>query len=217
MDLIKVLKTRHTAKAYDATRHLPDDVAAQLLASLRYSPSSVNSQPWHFIVADDAAGKARVAKAAVGPYAYNAPKITDASHVVILCARNTLPAGHLQSLLDQEQADGRFINDAAREGQAKVRGGYVAQHEQDGTVIPWAQKQTYIAQGFLLLSAGLLGVDATPMEGFDAALLDAEFGLKAQGLTPVVIVSLGYHHADADFNAKLPKSRLSDEALFSRA
>ena len=56
----------------------------------RYAPSAVNKQPWHFIVADDAAGKARIAKGATGHYAYNAPKILDASHVVVLCARNDL-------------------------------------------------------------------------------------------------------------------------------
>ncbi|MCH4094036.1 MAG: hypothetical protein LKE96_06965 [Acetobacter peroxydans] len=69
---------------------------------------------------------------------------------------------------------------------------------------------------FCFWRPGLLGVDATPMEGFDAAALSEEFDLKRQGLTPVVLVSLGYH-ADGDFNAKLPKSRLQADVLFSRA
>ncbi len=216
MDLIGTLTRRHAAKAYDASRTLPSEVVTQLLAALRWSPSSVNSQPWHFIVADDAAGKARIAKATTGTFAYNAPKVCDASHVVVLCARDTLPAAHLEALLAQEQADGRFISDQAREGQRKSRAGYAALHEQAGDVAQWAQKQVYIAQGFLLLSAGLLGVDATPMEGFDAQVLSAEFGLEEKGVSPQVIVSLGYH-GDADFNARLPKSRLPDAVLFSRA
>ncbi|MFA1646068.1 MAG: NAD(P)H nitroreductase, partial [Enterobacteriaceae bacterium] len=42
---------------------------------------------------------------------------------------------------------------------------------------------------------------------FDAAVLDEEFGLKAQGFTSVVVVPVGYHSVE-DFNASLPKSRL---------
>lgn len=216
MDLIKVLETRYTTKAYDPSRTLSDETVTQLLASLRYSPSSVNSQPWHFIVADTAEGKERLAKALTGPFSYNAPKVRDASHVVVLCARDTLEPAYLDTLLAQEDADGRFANEQARDAQGKTRSGYVNLHEQAGDVAQWAEKQTYIAQGFLLLAAGLLGVDATPMEGFDAAALSEEFNLKAQNLTPVVLVSLGYH-TESDFNAKLPKSRLKADVVFSRA
>ncbi|MBB2205620.1 oxygen-insensitive NAD(P)H nitroreductase [Gluconacetobacter takamatsuzukensis] len=216
MDLIEVLQHRYTAKAYNPDRRLPEEIVAQLMAALRFSPSSVNAQPWHFIVAGDEAGKARVAKGAAGPFAYNAPKILNASHVVLLCARTTLPPEHLQAVLDQEQADGRFAGEEAREGQRKTRAGYVALHEQAGDLGMWTQKQAYIALGFLLLAAGTLGVDATPMEGFDAEALDGAFGLTDKGLAPAVIVALGYH-SDADFNAKLPKSRLADSVVFSRA
>jgi nitroreductase/dihydropteridine reductase len=76
------------------------------------------------------------------------------------------------------------------------------------------EKQTYLALGTLLLAAGAYGVDATPMEGFDAARLDAEFGLRDKGLTSIVLVALGYR-GEADFNAKLPKSRLPGEVVFT--
>ncbi|MGL4409959.1 MAG: NAD(P)H nitroreductase, partial [Zoogloea sp.] len=59
-----------------------------------------------------------------------------------------------------------------------------------------------------------LDIDATPIEGFDAALLDAELGLAEQGLKSVVLVALGYRSED-DFNAKLPKSRLPAAAVIT--
>ncbi len=49
--------------------------------------------------------------------------------------------------------------------------------------------------------------DAVPIEGFDAAILDEEFGLKEKGFTSPVVVPVG-HHSVEDFNATLPKSRL---------
>ncbi|MCQ0041292.1 MAG: oxygen-insensitive NAD(P)H nitroreductase [Bombella sp.] len=218
MDLLHVLKTRYTTKAYDAARRIPEETVQQLLAALRYSPSSVNAQPWHFIIADDDAGKQRLAKATPdsGSLSYNRPKITQASHVVVLCARNELPESYLETVLDKEEQDGRYADAAARKGFGTARAGYVQQHLDAGDVAHWNQKQVYLAQGFLLLSAGLLGVDATPIEGFLPDVISEEFGLKEKGLTPLVIVALGYH-SDKDANATCPKSRLAPESIFSKA
>lgn len=218
MDLLQALRTRYATKAYDAARRIPEETVKQLLEALRYSPSSVNAQPWHFIVADDEAGKQRMAKATPdsGSLAYNRSKILQASHVVALCARDELPASYLEEVLNREEQDGRYVDQAAREGFATARAGYVQQHVDAGDVVHWNQKQVYLAQGFLLLSAGLLGVDATPIEGFLPEVFSEEFGLKEKGLTPLVLVSLGFH-SDKDANAKAPKSRLTPEVLFSKA
>ncbi len=218
MDLLHTLKTRYATKAYDATRRIPEETVTQLLEALRYSPSSVNAQPWHFIVADDEAGKQRLAKATpdVGSLAYNRPKILQASHVVVLCARNELSEAYLTEVLNKEEQDGRYADKAAREWLAAARAGYVQQHIDAGDVAHWNQKQVYLAQGVLLLSAGLLGVDATPIEGFLPEAIAEEFDLESKGLTPLVMISLGYH-SDKDANARLPKSRLSAEVVFSKA
>lgn len=51
MTLAPVALRRHTTKAYDPTRTLPPAVLEDLLEVLHNAPSSVNSQPWHFLVA----------------------------------------------------------------------------------------------------------------------------------------------------------------------
>lgn len=42
----------------------------------------------------------------------------------------------------------------------------------------WMAKQVYLNVGNFLLGVAALGLDAVPIEGFDAAILDEEFGLK---------------------------------------
>ncbi|MBP9035330.1 MAG: nitroreductase family protein, partial [Pseudomonadales bacterium] len=86
MDIALVARRRHSCKAFDGGRKIPPELFGQLRELLRWSPSSTNSQPWHFVVATTPEGKARVAESAHGLFAYNAPKIQDASHVVVLCA-----------------------------------------------------------------------------------------------------------------------------------
>ncbi|WP_412480070.1 oxygen-insensitive NAD(P)H nitroreductase [Azonexus sp. IMCC34839] len=215
MNIVETAQKRYTSKAFDPERKLSADTVQGIRDLLRAAPSSVNSQPWHFIIAASDAGKAQVAKATQGPYAYNGPKVINASHVVVLCARTDLDDAHLAALLAQEDKDGRFTTPEAREGQNKGRSYYVGLHRNEYKDVGlWAEKQVYLALGTLLLGAGALGVDACPMEGFDAAALDAELGLSTKGLRPIVLVALGYH-SDADFNAKLPKSRLPAEVLFT--
>ena len=215
MDILSAAKKRHTAKAYDAERRIPEEVMQKVYDLLRNSPSSVNSQPWHFIVANTPEGRARVAKAAPGGYAYNAAKITDASHVIVLCARIDMDEPHLEAVLEQEQRDGRFRDEQARAGQDATRRSYVNQHRfGNKDVAQWLEKQVYLALGTALVGAATLEIDATPMEGFDQKILDAEFGLNEKGLAGLVLVSFGYS-SDKDFNAGLPKSRLTQEAAFT--
>jgi nitroreductase / dihydropteridine reductase len=215
MDILSAARKRHTAKAYDSERRIPEEVMQQVYGLLRNSASSVNSQPWHFIVANTPEGRARIARATQGGYAYNAAKVNDASHVIVLCARVDMDEAHLDAVLEQEQRDGRFRDAQARAGQDATRRSYVNQHRY-GTkdVAQWVEKQVYLALGTALVGAATLEIDATPMEGFDQKILDAEFGLNEKGLSSLVLVSFGYS-SPADFNAGLPKSRLTQEATFT--
>jgi len=217
MDIARIATTRHTCKAYDASRKIPAEQVEQLKTLLRYAPSSVNSQPWHFFIAETDAGKARFAKATPegSPYAANLPKVKNASHIVALCARTTVDDAHLGALLAQEEKDGRFPTPEGKEMQNKGRNFYVGLHRNDPQDMQaWTQKQVYLALGTLLLGAATLGIDATPIEGFDPQALDQKLALNEKGLKSVVMVALGYRSAE-DFNAKLPKSRLGTEHVIT--
>ena len=216
MDITHYATSRSTAKAFDPTRTLTAAQMAHIETLLRFTPSSTNSQPWHFIIAGTEAGKARVAEATSGRYAFNEPKIRNASHVVVLCSRIAVDTPYLETLVAQEERDGRFPNPEAREAVQRGRTYFVNMHRyelRDAT--HWADKQVYIALGTLLLGAATLGIDACPIEGFDARILDETFGLREKGLVSTVLVALGYRAPD-DFNATLPKSRLPAEAIITR-
>ena len=215
MNIAQIATTRRTCKAFDSARKIPDGVLADLKTVLRFAPSSVNSQPWHFVIAGSDAGKETLAATLDGAFAYNAGKVRAASHVVVFCARNALDEAHLNGLLAQEDADGRFATPEAKAGQANSRNFYVSLHrDQLKDADAWADRQIYIALGNLMQAAAALGVDACPMEGIDVLALDKALGLPEKGLRAVVMCALGYG-SDQDFNARLPKSRLPAETLFS--
>ncbi len=207
MDIARIAAARYTTKAYDPAKRIDAALMEQLQTLLHLAPSSINSQPWHFIFASNDAGKARIARATTGPYGANEAKVLNASHVVVLCAKNGWSDEHIQEVIEQEYLDGRFPSVDAKEKTFAGRNFYVDLHKKLGDTQQWMEKQVYIALGALLFGAGALGIDATPIEGFDRAALDKELDLKERGLTSVVLAALGYHSSD-DFNAGLPKSRL---------
>lgn len=215
MDVLNATQMRYTTKAYDASKKIPDHQFQRLLEILRLTPSSVNIQPWHFLIADNIEAKTRIAKGLTGRYAYNAPKVLDASHSIIFCTRTDVTQEHLEQLLKQDDLNGRFKDEKAKEAQGQTRAGYVEYYRNEQqNLYGWMENQTFIALGQLLLAAGLEGVDATPMGGFDEEIISQEFVLAEKGLRPSVIVSLGYR-SESDFNAQLPKSRLDDAVIFT--
>lgn len=216
MNISTAMQTRYATKIFDQNKPISDDHLAQLLNVLHLSPSSVNTQPWHFIVASSDEGKARVNQGATGPYAYNAPKVTACSHVIVMCSKIHMDDDYLVELLDQEEQDGRFTSNPDFKGTYhKVRSTFVDLHRFElKDTQHWMEKQVYLNLGALLTSAAALEIDALPMEGFDFPALDREFNLREQNLAPIAVVALGYR-SDEDFNANLPKSRLPKAQIFT--
>ena len=215
MDLLNVSKSRYTTKAYDATKKISTSQFERLLEVIRLTPSSINIQPWHYFIADHTDAKEKIAKALVGKYAYNAPKVLDSSHTILFCTKADITEDHLANLLNQDDLSGRFKDGNAKQGQKDARTGYVDFYRNEkGDIQRWAENQTFIALGQTLLAAGIEGIDATPFGGFDEAIISDELGLAEKGLIPSVLLTLGYR-SDSDFNAKLPKSRLNKEEIFT--
>jgi nitroreductase/dihydropteridine reductase len=210
MNIVDIATTRYTTKVFDPERRIPEETMAQVRSLLRHSASSVNSQPWHFLIAHSDQARRRVARATQPDYAYNESKVLNASHVVVFCVRRDMDEAHLNALLAQEARDGRFPDAQVQAGQDKARRFYVELNRRSPAGLQaWMEKQVYLSLGTLLVGARALGLDACPMEGVDFAGLDAEFCLEQEGLRSIALVALGYR-ASGDFNARTPKSRLPE-------
>lgn len=215
MNLQKVMQQRYATKAFDPTQRIDEATFAQIKALLRFSPSSVNSQPWHFIIADHLEARRRITQGTQGAFKANEAKILNASHCIVFCAKTNIDDAYLTHLLELEDQAGRFLSLEQKQTGQQVRAMFVNQHRFDlKDAQHWMEKQVYLNLGGVLLGAGSLGVDAVPIEGFDAQSLDQEFALREQGYTAVAILALGKREAE-DHNATLPKSRRPEEEIFT--
>lgn len=207
MDIITTSEQRYSAKKFDTNRKIDDATLAKIETLLRTAPSSVNAQPWHYIIAGTEQGRNLIAQAAEEQYSMNIEKIRNASHVVVFCVRDDMDEEHLDAILNQEEHDGRFTPEkrSAMENGRKflINLNRPRMHE-------WLSRQVFLSFGYTLMGIAALGVDGAPIEGIDVDLLDKRLQLREKGLRSLAVLCLGYH-AEDDFNAKLPKSRLPAE------
>lgn len=214
MDALTVARTRYTTKHYDASRRISDEDFAKLLEILRLAPTSVNSQPCRYFIADTDQAKQKILPAVLD---FNRDRVRNASHVVIFTVPTRVTDAGLREILTQEERDGRFGTSAEIKAQQDAgRRHFVGLHQvSTSELVAWESRQAYIAQGFALMAAASMGIDSTPIEGADFAFLDEILGLGQKSLTSIFMMSFGYRDPN-DANARRPKSRLPAETIFTR-
>ncbi|WP_288988116.1 nitroreductase family protein [uncultured Pseudoalteromonas sp.] len=210
--IIRDLESRHTAKRYDATKHISQDDLAVLYDAMRLSPSSINSQPWKFVVIESDAAKERMHTTFANKFQFNQPHIKAASHIILFAHNPQYTREDYGHVIDADIKNGR----TQKENREQAFGAFAfvdLNTDEQGNNAAWTKAQTYIALGNTMHAAARLGIDTTPMEGVDAQLIGEEFASELDGYICDVALALGYHDAEEDYNAKLPKSRLSKEQV----
>jgi nitroreductase len=204
--LLHQLHWRYAVKKYDPAKQVSPDDWKTLEDAVVLSPSSYGLQPWKMLVINDPAIRAKLR-----PAAYGQSQVTDASHFVVFAIRKNIS----EAYVDEYIARIAEVTGAPVEKLSDYRNrmvGDVVKGPRSLQVNPWAQRQAYIGLGFLLESAALLGIDATPMEGFEPEKFDQILGLAEQGLAATVMCAIGYRAAD-DQHAKQPKVRFPKEKV----
>jgi nitroreductase len=203
-NLLKTLHWRYATKKFDPTRKIPEETWQVLEQSLLLSPSSFGLQPWKFLVVNNP----EVRQTLLGA-SWNQSQVVDASHLVVFAAKQEV----------QEVDVDRYVNRMAEVQQTSVDAlqgfsgmvkGYLENPPFPLDVAEWTKRQTYIALGFFMTAAAMLGVDTCPMEGFEPTKYDEVLGLAEQGYTAAVLCPAGYR-AEDDKSASRPKIRFRFE------
>ena len=204
--IVRQLNWRYATKKFDPNRRIQAPDWKTLEQALVLSASSYGLQPWKFVVVEnpDVRGKLRAA-------AYNQPQITDASHLVVFAHRVGFGTDDIDRHLARV-ADVRKLPAESLTGYRNAMLGAVKRPQEQTDA--WTSRQVYIALGNFLAAAALLGIDACPMEGFDAAQFDTILGLTERGYHAQVIATAGYR-AEDDAYARLPKVRYSPEDVIA--
>lgn len=210
--IIEDLLWRKTCKKYDASKKVSEEDLAVLFEAMRLSASSINSQPWKFVVIDSDEAKQRMHKTFSRMHEYNQPHVFESSQIILFAHNPRYNLDDFSKVVDQYIEDGR-VKPETREGAFAAFRFAELNTDKTGNTACWTKAQTYLALGNTLHTLSRLKIDSTPIEGIDTELVNEEFKNELDGYCCEVALAIGYHHAE-DFNARLPKSRLHmDEVL----
>ena len=205
MELIDKLNWRYAAKAMNGET-VAEDKIERILEVARLAPTSSGLQPFEIFVI-----KNQEIKEKIKPVAWNQSVVTDCSHLLIFAAWDTYTADRINYMFDLTNTIRGFENQGWEDYRQMLLNSYPQRDEEVN--FNHAAKQAYIAFSQAIVAAAFEGVDATPLEGFDADAVDEILGLREKGLCTAVLLPLGYRKEDKDWLVNLVKVRKSMEEL----
>ncbi|NYT28334.1 MAG: nitroreductase family protein [Candidatus Thiodubiliella endoseptemdiera] len=209
--IIKDLNWRHSTKKYDTSKKISAEDLTVIYEAMRLSASSINSQPWRFIVIESQEARERMSKTFVNKFQFNEPHIFDSSQVILFSHNPHYTREDYAEVVDNGIKDGRT---KAEDRDSAFGGFFFAELNTDeqGNTAPWTKAQLYLALGNTMHTLARLRIDSTPIEGLDAELVNKEFVKELGGYQCEVALAIGYQHTD-NYNASLPKSRRRLESV----
>jgi len=211
--ILKDLNNRYTCKKYDVDKKVAQADLDVLYEAMHLSASSINSQPWKFIVIESDEAKQRMYDTFAHKHQFNRQHVFESSRIILFAHNAHYTREDYAKVVDKGIEDGR----TQPEEREKAFGSFMfAQLNTDETGFTghWTKAQLYIALGNTLHTLARLGIDSTPLEGIDTERVAEAFKEELDGYVCEVALAIGYHKEGEDRNATLPKSRLSHEAVF---
>ncbi|WP_343587671.1 nitroreductase family protein [Flavobacterium sp.] len=207
MNLIENLKWRYAAKAYSNIK-VAEEKVDQILEAINLSASSCGLQSYRvFVVSNPEIQKK------IGADSYNR-QIESCSHLLVFAALNDMSSSYIDNYMAMTEKE-RGLDAGALSGFRNGLHAYFSAINSEQKAL-WAAKQAYIALGTALIAAAELKVDATPIEGFNASIIDEVLGLKEKGLHSAVILALGYRDLEKDYMATMKKVRLPIDEMVTK-
>ncbi|EEM16571.1 MULTISPECIES: nitroreductase family protein [Bacillus] len=201
-DFTEILTGRRSIRKYDPAVKISKEEMTEILTEATLAPSSVNMQPWRFLVIDSEEGKATLAPLAK----FNQLQVETSSAMIAVF-------GDLQNFDNAEEIYGTAVERGlmpaeVKKAQMQKLSAYFS------SVSPEVMKDTVLIDGGLasmqfMLAARAHGYDTCPIGGFEKDKIAEAFGLDKDRYVPVMLISIG-KAADSGYKSvRLPIDKIA--------
>ncbi|MCY9374802.1 MULTISPECIES: nitroreductase family protein [Bacillus] len=202
-DFMEIMKGRRSIRNYDPTVKISKEEMREILEEATTAPSSVNAQPWRFLVIDSPEGKEKLAPLA----SFNQTQVTTSSAVIAVFA-------------DMNNAD--YLEEIYSKA---VELGYMPQEVKDRQIAALTahfeklpaqvNRETILIDGGLvsmqlMLTARAHGYDTNAIGGYDKENIAETFGLDKERYVPVMLLSIGKAADEGYASYRLPIDTIAE-------
>ncbi|WP_214808473.1 nitroreductase family protein [Exiguobacterium sp. s102] len=202
-DFMEIVKGRRSIRNYDTDVKISKEEMTQILEEATLAPSSVNMQPWRFLVIDSEEGKATLAPLAK----FNQVQV-ETSSAVIAVFGDMNAIDQLENIYDTAVAQGLMPQEVRDRQVPAIKGMYEnvpASALKDSILI-----DSGLVSMQLMLVARAHGYDTNPIGGYEKDQIAEAFGMDKDRYVPVMLLSIG-KAVDAGYpSVRLPINDIAD-------
>ncbi|MFJ7668030.1 nitroreductase family protein [Lysinibacillus sp. NPDC097195] len=183
-DFNEIVYGRRSIKEYDPTVKISREEMTEIIAQASKAPSSINMQPWRFVVIDSEQGKAQLAPLS----RFNKDKVMSASAVIAVFAdRNNFD--YAEEIYSSAVELGYMPKEVKEFQLNAFKPVYekMSEEEMKDTVMLDAG----LVSMQLMLVARAYGYDTNPIGGYEKELIAEAYGLEKDRYIPVMLLTIG--------------------------
>lgn len=202
-DFTEIVTGRRSIRKYNPNVKISKEEMTEILTKATLAPSSINMQPWRFLVIDSVEGKATLAPLAK----FNGSQVeTSSAMIAVFGDLNNFEYG--EEIYSKAVELGYMPAEVKEQQMVQIKA-YMS------TVSKEVMRDTVLIDGGLvsmqlMLAARAHGYDTCPIGGFEKDKIAEAFGLDKDRYVPVMLISIG-KAADAGYQSvRLPIDRIAE-------
>ncbi|MET0944373.1 MAG: nitroreductase family protein [Flavobacterium sp.] len=201
-DFKEIITGRRSIKNYDKSVKISREEMTEILTLATLAPSSVNMQPWRFLVIDSPEGKATLAPLA----RFNQNQVETSSAVIAVF-------GDMNNFDNAEEIYGKAVEKGFMPLEVKenILATFTGYFE---TITREEMKEVVLVDGGLvsmqlMLAARAFGYDTNPIGGYEKDQVTEAFGLDKDRYVPVMLISIGKAADTGHKSVRLPIDKVA--------
>ncbi|WP_273832573.1 nitroreductase family protein [Guptibacillus sedimenti] len=202
-DFNEIITGRRSIRHYDPSVKITKEEMSEILTEATLAPSSVNLQPWRFVVIDSEKGKTTLAPLAK----FNQSQVeTSAAVIAVFVDMNSLD--YADEIYDTAVQKG-YMPAEVRDQQLPAIKGLL-----EGMSTEQFREMNIIDGGLvsmqLMLAARAHGYDTNPIGGYEKDQIAEAYGMDKERYYPVMLISIGKAANEGYKSVRLPVESITE-------
>ncbi|KZZ82747.1 MULTISPECIES: nitroreductase family protein [Bacillaceae] len=202
-DFKEIITGRRSIRNYDPSVKISREEMTEILTEATLAPSSVNMQPWRFMVIDSEEGKKKLA-----PLAKFNQVQTETSAAMIAVFADMKSDEYMDEIYDKAVAEGHMPAEVRDRQVAQIKGFFEASSFES------LKEMNLIDAGLvsmqLMLAARAHGYDTNPIGGYEKDQIADVFGMDKERYYPVMLLSIGKAADQGYQSVRLPIEKITE-------
>ncbi|EOU2053979.1 nitroreductase family protein [Clostridium perfringens] len=191
-----VVFNRHSVKVFDKNVKISHEEMLEIIKEATKAPSSVNMQPWRFVVVESEEGKEKLR-----PLVNFNTRQNDTSSAMILIFGDMKCYEKAEEIYGSAVEKGFMTEESKKEAMEFFVPFY--KNASKNKMNDIVKIDSSLAAMQLMLVARLHGYDTNPIGGFEEEKLAEAFGLDPERYVPVIIIAMGKSDYKAHSSVRL--------------